>query len=453
MAIAIAFRAVFVGLVMSLLATAPALAQGEPAPAPTSTVHVAPLPGVANPAPAFDALKATNAYLAQVSGEARAKSDSYFEGGYVLTLVDALWAIAISALLLWTRISAAIRNFAQRRTRSRFLQVPIYVVIYFVAITVLTFPLSVYEDFIREHSYGLSNQNFIQWFGDFAKETAVGLIAFAIVASIVYVFIRRTPRYWWAWGTAVMIVFLMIGAMIAPVFISPLFNTYTPLKEGPLKTKILSIARSEGIPATNVYEFDASKQTKRISANVSGFMGTTRISLNDNLLNRSRNQREIIAVLGHEMGHYVLDHTVRLIVFGGLVFLAGFGFVAWGFRGLTSVFGGIWDVRGVDDPAGLPVLMALATFFFLVATPVQNTISRTTEAQADVFGVNAVREPDAFAEAALQLSEYRKLDPTPLEEIIFFDHPSGRSRISMMMRWKAEHLNDPDIKAGPVSPQ
>jgi STE24 endopeptidase len=110
-------------------------------------------------------------------------------------------------------------------------------------------------------------------------------------------------------------------------------------------------------------------------------------------------------------------------------------------------------VRTVDDPAGLPVLSALMTIFFLVATPVENTISRTTEAQADIFGVNAVRLPDAFAQATLQLSEYRKLDPSPLEEFVFYDHPSGRSRITMMMRWKAEHLNDWDIKNGPVSPQ
>jgi STE24 endopeptidase len=120
---------------------------------------------------------------------------------------------------------------------------------------------------------------------------------------------------------------------------------------------------------------------------------------------------------------------------------------------LVDFFGGNWDVRTVDDPAGLPVLAALFTFFFLIATPITSTISRTTEAQADIFGVNASRQPDGFAEATLQLSEYRKLDPSPFEEFVFYDHPSGRSRISMMMRWKKEHLNDPDIKAGPASPQ
>lgn len=436
----------------SLLLMAPA-AHAQPTAAPTTQVHVAPLPPPATQtAPTFDAEKATNAYLARVSGEARAKSDSYFEGGYVLTLVDALYAIAVSALLLWSKFSAGIRNFAQRRTRSRFWQVSIYVAIYFVVITVLTFPLTLYEDFFREHAYGLSNQNFVQWFGDFIKGEGIGLAAMVIGVTIIYAVIRATPRYWWAWGTLVMVLFIMIAAVIAPVFIAPVFNSYKPLAESPLKEKILSIARSEGIPATNVYEFDASRQTKRISANVSGFLGTTRISLNDNLLNRS-SDREIIAVLGHEMGHYVLDHTVRLLMMMGLLFFVGFAFVAWGFNVLTLIFGGNWDVRTVDDPAGLPVLMALMTFFFLLATPVSNTISRTTEAQADIFGVNAVREPDGFAEAALQLSEYRKLDPTPLEEIIFYDHPSGRSRIHMMMQWKAEHLNDWDIENGPKSPQ
>lgn len=443
----LAFLSLFVVTMMSA-------AQAQPAAAPTTQINVAPLPPPPTKAtPAFDVEKATNAYLAEVKGEARAKSDAYFEGGYWLLLWDTLYAIAVSAILLWSKFSAGVRNWAQARTRSRFWQVSIYVAIYFVAVMVLTFPMTLYEGFFREHAYGLSNQNFMQWFGDFLKGQGIGLVVMVLALTVIYSVIRATPRYWWAWGTLVMIVFMMIGAALFPVFIAPVFNDYKPLAEGPLKAKILSIARSEGIPADNVYEFDASKQTKRISANVSGFMGTTRISLNDNLLNRSKNQREIIAVLGHEMGHYVLDHTVRLLLMEGLVFFVGFAFVAWGYGVLTGIFGGNWDVRTIEDPAGLPVLMALMTFFFFLATPVQNTISRTTEAQADIFGVNAVREPDAFAEATLQLSEYRKLDPSPLEEIIFYDHPSGRSRIHMMMQWKAEHLNDWDIKNGPKSPQ
>jgi len=438
-------------LVFSLMTVSSAFAQNGPAAAPTSTVDVKPLPPAGTPV-AFDPDKATNAYLAQVSGEARQKSDSYFEGGYWLILWDAVYAIVVSAILLFTRFSARMRKFAEGVTRSRFWQAPIYIMLYVIVTTVLSLPITIYENFLREHQYGMSNQNFVQWLGDFGIITAVDFVMITLIGTFVYAAIRGSKRYWWVWGAAITMGFFVTGAAVQPVFISPLLNHYTPLKEGKLKQDILSLARSEGIPVTNVYEFDASKQTKRMSANVSGLFGTTRISMNDNLLNRG-SDREILAVLGHEMGHYVLGHVTTGILEIGLVILAGFAFTAWGFGVLAGAFGGIWDVRSVDDPAGLPVLMAVVTFFFLIATPVTNTIIRTQEAQADIFGVNAARQPDGFAKAALHLSEYRKLDPSPLEEYVFFDHPSGRNRIHMMMVWKKEHLNDADIKAGPVSPQ
>jgi STE24 endopeptidase len=181
-------------------------------------------------------------------------------------------------------------------------------------------------------------------------------------------------------------------------------------------------------------------------------MGTTRIAMNDNLMKQGT-PAEIKAILGHEMGHYVLNHELFLLVGFGLVALVGFAFVNWAFRRLTDVLGGNWDVRTIDDPAGLPVLMAAATIFILLMTPVLNTITRTVEAQADIFGLNTARQPDGFATAALKLSTYRKLEPGALEEFVFYDHPSGRTRIFGAMRWKAAHLDDPDIKAGPESPQ
>jgi STE24 endopeptidase len=174
--------------------------------------------------------------------------------------------------------------------------------------------------------------------------------------------------------------------------------------------------------------------------------------MTDNLINRST-PREIYAVLGHEMGHYVLDHVISGVIYFGIVFLILFALVDWGYRRLTARFGRDWGVHDIGDPAGLPIAMALVSFYLFIATPVTNTIIRSQEAQADIFGLNTARQPDGFAKAALQLSEYRKLDPSPLEEFVFYDHPSGRSRITMAMRWKAQHLNEPDIRSGPVSPQ
>jgi STE24 endopeptidase len=436
-------------LALSVLVAQPALAQ-EPSAAPTVPVESQAL--AAPTVQHFDADKATDAYLARISGEARARSDSYFEGGYVLLFVDAITMIVICALLLFTRISARMRRIAERITRSRFLQAGIYIAQFIALVTLLTMPLTLYENYFREHAYGLSNQNLAQWFGDFIKIFGFSFVALVVVGAIVYAVIRRARQYWWVWAALITVAFGVFASIVVPVYVLPTINQYQPLRPGPIKDRILSLARSEGIPVDNVYEFDASKQTSRVSANVSGMFGTTRISMNDNLLN-TRDERQIMAVLGHEMGHYVLDHGMRLVIYDGIVVFAAFGFMAWGFTMLARVFGGIWDVRGIEDPAGLPALVALYTFFSLLATPLTNTITRTTEAQADIFGVNAARQPDGFAVAALQLSTYRKLDPSPFEEFVFYDHPSGRNRISMMMHWKAEHLNDPDIKAGPVSPQ
>ncbi len=436
------------------IAAVPALAApmpGVPLAAPTGKVEIQALPPATAKAD-FDLDKATAAYLAELSGAKRARSDAYFEGGYWLILIDALYTLALMGVLLWFRISAAMRDFAQSITRSRFWQVPVYVTGFVVLTTLATFPLTLYEDFFREHAYGLSNQTFLQWFGDFAIGFGLNLATMLILLTLIYAVIRASRRLWWLWGTAVVVVFMAFGMLITPVFISPLFNHYQPLPQGPLKAKILALARANEIPVNDVYEFDASRQSDRISANVSGFLGTTRISLTDNLLKRC-NDREILAVVGHEMGHYVLGHAYILLTWLGLLILAGFAFVNWGFALLTGIFGGNWDVRTVEDPAGLPAIVALFTVFMLIATPVKNTIIRTAERQADIFGLNAAREPDGFATVTLKLAEYRKLNPGKWEEIVFYDHPSGRARISMAMHWKAAHLSDPDIAAGPVSPQ
>jgi len=236
-----------------------------------------------------------------------------------------------------------------------------------------------------------------------------------------------------------------VQLVIYPVFIAPLTNHYTPLPDSPIKKEILSLARANQIPAENVWTFDASRQSNRISANVSGFLGTTRISLNDNLLKQGTHD-EVLAVLGHEMGHYVMGHALRNLLLDGLVTLAGFCFLHWGFWFACELFGGQWQVRTVSEVAGLPLLAALGTLFLFLATPATNSITRMTEYQADIFGLNAVRKPDAFATVMLKLSTYRKLEPGRWEEMVFYDHPSGRTRIAAAMRWKKEHIADPDIR-------
>ncbi len=387
----------------------------------------------------FDVDRATEAWLDSIPPAARGRSDAYFEGGYWIQLVDWLWTLGVAVLLLAGGRARRAHDAIRNRVRSRFFADALTAAGFILVTSLLSLPLTIWVGYVREHAYGLSNQTLGAFLGDWGKGLGVSLLLAGPAIAAIYAVVRRAPRTWWLWGTGVTVVFMMFVMAIGPVWIAPLFNRYQKLEPSPLRGQILSLARSYEIPATDVYWFDASRQTKRVSANVSGFMGTTRISLNDNLLKRSPRET-ILAVLGHEMGHYVLNHVEKGIVEFALVIAAGFAFLFWSFNGVTRRLGAGWKLAGTSDPAGLPLAMALLATFFLIATPVTNTIVRTEEAEADAFGLAAARQPDGFAYAAVQLAEYRKMRPGPLEEFIFFDHPSGYHRIHRAMEWKQENL-------------
>jgi STE24 endopeptidase len=229
--------------------------------------------------------------------------------------------------------------------------------------------------------------------------------------------------------------------LIAPVFIAPLFNKYTRLEDPAIRDPILSMARANGIAAKDVFVQDASRQTTRVSAFVTGFLNTERIVLNDNLLKRC-SVAEIEAVMGHEMGHYIMHHIAKDLLFLGIVIVIGFAFLRRGSEWALGRWGDKWGAQTVGDLAALPLLVLLVLIYLFVLTPINNTYSRVQEYEADIFGLNAARQPDAEAEVDLKLGEYRKLDPGPIEEFLFYDHPSGRRRIYAAMRWKAEHLHE-----------
>lgn len=409
------------------------LAAQEASPAPTVSAAEPSIPPGADPA------TATRAWLDTVPPEKRAKSDAYFEGGYWLILWNFLLGAAISLFLLGSRISARLRDSAERTTRFKAMQVAIYAVGYLLLTSLLSFPLLVYERFFREHKYGMATQTFGAWFSEQMIELAVGLVGFTILLIALFAVFRRAPRLWWLWGAAVVGFFLMIGVMISPLYIEPLFNKYKPLTDARINESILVMARANQIPVTQVFEVDASRQTKRISANVAGFLGTTRIALNDNLLKRCT-LPEIRSVMAHEMGHYVLNHITKLLINFTLVALISFALAKVLFEAAVRRWGDRWGVRGISDPAGVPLLALIFAAISFVFTPVNNSITRVAEVEADAFGLNTAREPEGFARVALKLGDYRKLDPSPLEEFIFFDHPSGRARIRMAMDWKAAKL-------------
>ncbi|MFI5105611.1 MAG: M48 family metalloprotease, partial [Terriglobales bacterium] len=272
------------------------------------------VPPAAKASPSFNADTATNAYLAEIPAGAKARSDAYFEGGYWFILWDFVYGLGVVLLLLNLGWSAGFRNLAERITRFKPLQTMIYWTEYVAVTSVLFFPLTVYEGYFRERKYGLATQTFGPWMGDQLKGFLLSLLLGAVVVTALFGVVRRLPRTWWLWGAVVASFFLVVAVLISPVYLAPIFNKYTRLNDPRITVPILSLARANGIPVRDVYQFDASKQTTRMSANVSGFAGTMRISMNDNLIRRG-SPEEIQAVMGHEMGHYVLNHVYNGIFF------------------------------------------------------------------------------------------------------------------------------------------
>ncbi len=419
---------------------------------PLAALALLAIPSVAHAA-AFDVETATRAWLDTLQGPARAKSDAYFEGGYWLIVWGTLVSVLIDGLLLKFGLSARFRDLGERLFKAKAGVTWITALCYSLAGTLLALPWAIYTGFFREKQYDLMNQSFGGWLFDQIKDVGINLLIFPLIVMAVYAVIRRFPKNWWVAATGVIATFFAFGMLLGPVYIAPLFNTYTELPTGPIRDRIVAMAKAKNIPAEHIYLFDASKQSKAISANVSGIGPTMRISLNDNLLNRSTPQ-EIAAVMGHEMGHYVLKHVWwGLAFFSGLAALTMF-LVSRIAPALIARYGARWGgIRDLGDPASLPVLGILIAVFGMLATPLTKTMIRVDESQADAFGLDVAQEPDGFASVAMKLSEYRKIEPGPIEEALFFDHPSGATRVRMSMQWKKDHVPGAQMVVPPPMPQ
>ena len=391
----------------------------------------------------FDVESATRAYLDTLQGAALEKSNAYFEGGYWLLLWGTLVAIIADGVFLRFRWSAKIRDFADRLTSKQWLQPAVYVIPYVLISTVIIFPWVVYTQYFREKEYGLMNLGFADWFNEQLIGLAIGVVMAAIFVMIFFAVIRRFPKNWWVLGTVVMSLFMLVMITISPVYLAPLFNDYKEMQAGELRDQIVAMAVEKDVPADNIYVFDQSKQHDRISANVSGFANTMRISLNDNLLLRST-PAEVKSVMGHEIGHYVLGHVWRLVIVFSLIFGIGFFILAKLIPNLINKHGTRWGIKSISDPAVIPLFGIIFSVYFLLMTPVTNSLIRINELEADAFGLESAKEPDGFASIAMKLSEYRKIEPGYLEEILFFDHPSGATRVRMAMEWKAANVEGPE---------
>ena len=385
----------------------------------------------------FDPAAATAAYMATLSPAGHAKATAYTQGGHWLLLWS--WLAAVIAAWLIVRSGVLVRTeIALERKKPRLVLVSmVAAAIFTVADFVLELPWQAYAHWWREKSYGLTSQTLSGWFGEQLIGLVIDVVITALFVAALYALIRRAPRTWWVWASGMAAVFVGVLMILGPVFVEPLFNTYTPAPPGPVRDAVVALAKKAGVPYDKIYIYNGSKQSNRYTANVSGLFGTARVAMSDVMFTKGADIAEVRGVVGHEMGHYkhvhVLWATLAVVVLSSLAF----GLIALLFRSAAAVLGA--SVASIADPAGLPIIMALFATLSLLATPITNALTRLAEADADAFSLQVAHEPDGMAKSLVKTIEYRASSPSALEEFLFYDHPSVEHRVRNAMEWKAAH--------------
>jgi len=391
---------------------------------------------------AFDPDLATAHYMATLSPAAHAKATAYTQGGHWLLLWSCLATVLASLVILRSGILVRMCSRMSAGKPRRNLIAFCCALAFFVADWVLELPWSIYATWWRERSYGLTMQAFGGWLGESAMSGAIGALIAGLLMIAVYALIRRMPRSWWIWSSGVAVVGVIIVMLLAPILIEPLFNTYKPAPTGPVRSQVEALAKAAGVPSDKILIFDGSRQSERYTANVSGLFGSARIAMSDTMFKQGADIAEVRAVVGHEMGHYALHHAFWAALEVSLLATLGFWLIDRLFPIVLRWSGAGPDVTGIGDPAGLPVLLIIWTILDLLLTPVTSGVTRLTEAQADRFSMQYAHEPDGLSRGLVKTIAYRASSPSPLEEVIFYDHPSVERRVHDAMVWKAQH---PDL--------
>lgn len=384
----------------------------------------------------MDPASATDQYLATIPAARAALATTYTQGGHWLVLWGWLFSVLVPILILRTglmrRIAAKVAGDKDRKNRAVFA----VAVTFFLLHWALLLPWDAYADWWRERSYGITSISGGAWFAQSAISTIFSALSGGVFLVLLYLLIRRTGQRWWIWGTGISAIALFAAIVLQPVLFGPVFQTFTPLPQGPVRETVVAIAHETGTPAEQIviaHGGDGPSYTARVD----GLGSFARIVLGEGLVATPVDTAALRAVVGHEIGHYQHQHLLWLTLF--MTALVGVALLVIDrlFAPVARALGA--GDRSLSDPAGLPVLAAIFATFVFLTTPLINTALRTVELDADRYGLEHAREPDGAARALLKTVDYRAPSPGRLEEVLFYEHPSIRHRLENAMAWKAAH--------------
>jgi len=338
------------------------------------------------------------------------------------------FALSIAFLLgiLFSGASIFFRNSIQSFSTNPWLVVGGYGLVFYLLIELLSLPLSYYGGFVVEHRFRLSTQSRRAWFRDRWKGIGLNFLLGLLMLEIFYYIIRINPQGWWLPATVVFVFIFIILARLAPVVFLPIFFKLKELEGEELKMRLRELAERAGTKVRGIYQMDLSKKSKTVNAALAGWGKTRRMILSDTLL-QNFTPEETEAVVAHELGHQVGYHTWRMmamqiITMGLSLFLCE--------RALRRTIP-LFPLQGMDDVAGLPLVILIVSLLGLVFLPLVNAYSRHMERGADRFSLRNIESPEYFISAMEKLAELNLADrsPHPLVEYLFYSHPPIGKRI------------------------
>jgi STE24 endopeptidase len=387
----------------------------------------------------------TTATTAVPVPEPSALAVQYHRSGHVIWAGATVLELLVPAALLFTGLSARVRDRARRIARGRwFLTVAIYGAAYVLIQAIVFLPFAWYAGFVRQHAYGLSTETAGEWLADWGKGTAITVLIAALVLWIPYRLLRASPGRWWLWTGLLTAPLTALAMIVAPVWIAPLFDQYGPMRDRALETRIHQLAARAGIPDSRIYEVRKSDDTRQVNAYVTGFGGTKRIVLWDTLVDRLEPD-EVLFVMGHEIGHYVLRHTLTVILGATLLATLSLFMVHRVAGGLIARFQHRFGFGRLDDVASLPLLVLVGGMVMLATTPAMLALSRWQEREADRFGLEITRDNQAGARAFVRLHDENLAVPRTglLYRLWRGSHPDLADRIEFSNRYRPWSRGDP----------
>ncbi len=361
-----------------------------------------------------------------------ARAIAYAHARHELYFLDEAYGILLLVLMLQLRIAPKYRDWAVNWTDSSFGQIVVYAPLLLLTLDVLSLPSAIWEHRLALQ-YQQSIQGWASWLKDWSKGEAIEIGVGTLLVWILFAVIRKSPRKWWIWFWIAAVPLIILGAVVEPLIIEPLFYKFTPLASSHLHLaeRIEQVVARAGlrIPENRMFEMNASSKRRDINAYASGLGATKRVVVWDTAIKRL-SEDEILFVFGHEMGHYVLGHVRDGILFSCAVLLL---FLDLAYRVLNwtlARWGGTWSIRGPGDLASLPVLILLLNIFGFLFTPISNAYSRQLEHQADQYGLEVIHGlvPDAPVVAAHAFQVLGEVDleepnPSTAVKLWFYNHP------------------------------